>query len=341
MRPARNNHSPFILTQTPHRNRTPTLERAHTHQISEGRLALHLDPRPALVSLAERPFHYTQKQFLTNFLKLQAIRVTQAYPCAVTTHFSVRAQSIKGKILFLRVFLLPDYGTFDFDNHNTSLDLFLSKSGSTVPTNCLNNQVLSNPNNLFDPTILALDHAVRFNAGELNHEQPGLSIYLGRTVDNPNSHHRQDPKGLHLELREVPVTTFSQTIAPNLVDNALAIPPSIQEPPSRSPYIYDISVAAAATRQHSLQSFRATSDQAGLALYTSNSQLAIDESYSCSTRHLSRNGDVLVEGSTSISTQTTLSSSTSPSSLGSTTFNAIHCTWASCGKAFLTRSEYK
>jgi hypothetical protein len=235
---------------------------------------------------------------------------------------------------------IPPYGAFDFDNHNTSPDLFLSKSGSTVPTNCLNNQILSNPSNLFDPTILALDQAARFDAREHNHE-PSLSTYLSQTVDNTNSPHRQDPKGLHSELREIPATTFSQTITLNLVDNALAVPPSIQEPPSSSPYICDISVAAAATQQHSLQSFGATLDQASLAPYTSNSQLAIDESYSCGARHLSRNGDVSVEGSTSISAQTTPASSTSPSSLGSTTSNAIQCTWASCGKTFLTRSEYK
>ena len=147
-------HLTFTLTQTPRRNRTPTLERAHTHQISEGRLALHLDPRPALVSPAERPSRYTQKSasrtadsaraqkpFLTNFLKTQVIQVIPVvsviFPFFLTTfilrgtHFAIRAQLVNRQTMAHLIYFILRI-TSNVGNRNSVLYWYLYFAGAAI-----------------------------------------------------------------------------------------------------------------------------------------------------------------------------------------------------------------
>lgn len=257
-------------------------------------------------------------------------------------------------------------------NLDVSSDLYHSVGLPLYATSLHREQNLTDtwtPSDLFD---LSLGELFTSGIEGLTNIIPGMSTSAGRRIPSSASFHQIQEEGHLSDLgvscsvpsSHIAATSpldgpFSLSSVPKLVStsqNVVALPNFSPAPENihsgisfhqvasntpadpisvPQPFHGGFSIAATNTRQYLLPDDPA-SHRACPIPQTPKSFSSIEEEIPCTgLRHTSRSGDHSLEESTSTTTRS------NPNLLDTKSPNTIQCTWAACGKTFLTRSEYK
>lgn len=254
---------------------------------------------------------------------------------------------------------------FDFDNFNASSNLYLSGPGPTLQANSFSEAQIPD---LCLPSSISLDQFVGIETDLSPQNHPGTSSAGQRSYPG-----HQDQATEHHSVLDAPYSvTYPHVVAPSLLDETPVLPPQLElltrpsqlfdfpdlllasesdidTDPSTQRLTDDIqeaqtsfrkpswtaaSVAATSAPQHLLPGSQIQPYQTGSFPQTPETLVLIEQS--------NINGVPNIPGSNDHSSVQTESATTpsSPTFSTSATSGSIQCTWASCNKTFLTRSEY-